>query len=440
MGDVINKNNYMNNILRYIENNITDNINIELLSSIGYVSRSKLKNDFYSVSGHSVIEYVYKRRLSNALALIKMSDMELTDIALGCGYSSHQALCRAVKQTLGLTPTEYKNSDTYYFFPPLSGDSLQSVTVSSITMPQMTRILFYHTKYIGIENMAVNIFLHSFPNYKGRIFGRNGVQKGNSFCYELFLTYSNIDFSLLFPYGFEIVREASPHSATFATTTVRNDEHIINTAWNYLYSVWLPGSMFEYTGEPYCEEFILRNNKPYKLKLYLPLRKRYEETKISLIDNPGLCFVAAKATGHNAEEISSQKVIEYLQEYYPHIINVSKEIYVQKGTLTTPLMRFAHCAKDEGINFCVCGVKISPEIKLTGNENVKTIFTEQNKYLVFETSAMGDYAQTVATLLTFAKDNRIDADPDGIFAVYDTRKGSHNLQTKMYCPVRICPK
>ena len=52
-----------NNIFRYIENNISAELDIDRLSSVSYVSRSKLKNDFYSLSGHSVVEYVRKRRL-----------------------------------------------------------------------------------------------------------------------------------------------------------------------------------------------------------------------------------------------------------------------------------------------------------------------------------------------------------------------------------------
>jgi hypothetical protein len=59
--------------------------------------------------------------------------------------------------------------------------------------------------------------------------------------------------------------------------------------------------MFEYTGKPYFEEYILRNGKPTKLKLYLPIKKRNTETKINVIKNPGLRFITAKAEGFDAE-------------------------------------------------------------------------------------------------------------------------------------------
>lgn len=153
------KNDYMNSLFGYIENNLPSYLDAELLSKVGHVSYAQLYRDFYNLTGHSVKEYVRKRRLSNALALIKASEYGLSDIAYQFGYSSHQALCRAVRQTLGLTPSEYKNGDTYYFFPPYSGEPLQSVLVSTETIPRTLSIMFYHSSLINIENKAVQTLL-----------------------------------------------------------------------------------------------------------------------------------------------------------------------------------------------------------------------------------------------------------------------------------------
>ncbi|HML47109.1 MAG TPA: AraC family transcriptional regulator, partial [Clostridia bacterium] len=90
----------MHGLFRYIEENLALDLNTGLLSSVGYASHAKLYRSFYNLTGHSVMEYVRKRKLSNALAHIKTSDAGLTDIAFQCGYSSHQALCRAIRQTL----------------------------------------------------------------------------------------------------------------------------------------------------------------------------------------------------------------------------------------------------------------------------------------------------------------------------------------------------
>ena len=423
MSDTIQKTDYIKNLLLHIEENMSNDLEVELLSSVGYVSRRKLYYDFYSISGHSVKEYVRKRRLSNALALIKMSDMELADIAYKCGYSSHQALCRAVKQMLNLTPSEYKNSDTYYFFPPFNSEPLQSVTVSNETIPSSLRVLFYHSRLTGIENIAVNTFLHIFPNYDGRIFGKNGKQEGSKFCYELYLTGTKHNYDMLTSHGFEIAECIPCLTSMFASSTITNDEGRINSAWNYLYFEWLQSSMFEYTNQPYYEEYIIKNNNPVKLKLYLPIHERSKETKIKLVNNPGLRFIVANAKGYNAEEAASKTMTGYLAAIYPHILNASKELYVQKGTYSY-----------------ACGARVTPEHKFAKSKNIEVITTTESDYLVLESNVMGDYDRYADILFSLAQDNGMSADKKHIFAVYDTRDGFTNPKIKMYCPVKFCTK
>jgi len=410
----------LRNILLYIENNIADNLDTGLLKNVGYISCAQLYRNFYSLTGHSVKEYVRKRRLSNALALIKTSDMGLAGVAFQCGYSSHQSLCQAVKQTLGLTPSEYKHSDVYYFFPPWSGEPLQPVVVAGDTVPRALRVLFYHSSITNIENIAVDTFLRVFPDYGGRIFGRNGEQTGGKLCYELYVSDFSLDYHKLNMYGFKTTYEIPCFTATFATSTIRNDERKINAAWDYLYSEWLQNSMFEYTSEPYYEEYILKNGKPVKLKLYLPIRKRNEDTKISLIKNPGLRFIVSKAKGRGTEKNASRTVIDWLTSRYPYILRASKEFYARKET-----------------DSYICGVRVNSELRITGAENIERVDAGENNYLMLESSVAGDYDRYAVMLLTFARDNGMNADTKGIFAVYDVRESFDNPRIKMYCPVKI---
>ena len=181
--------------------------------------------------------------------------------------------------------------------------------------------------------------------------------------------------------------------------------------------------MFEYTDEPYYEEYILKNSRPVKLKLYLPIRERGEETKTTLISNPGLRFITAKAKGYNAEEIASQTIIDYLTAHYPYMINTSKELYLRKEITT-----------------CVCGVRVNPEIRLAEDENITSIATERDNYLVLESRVSGDYDRYADMLFAFAHDNGMDAERAEIFAVYDAKESFNKLKIKMYCPVKIRTK
>ncbi len=417
---IFNNNDYISRLVCQIEEDLPSKLDTGLLSLAGAVSHAKLYRDFYNSVGHSVKEYIRKRRLSNALALIKSSDVSLTDIALRCGYSSHQALCRAVKDMLGVTPSAYKSGGDYYFFPPWGGEPLQAVTVSNETIPPTLRILFYDTSFAHIETAALHTFLADFPDYGGRIFGRNGQQERGRFCYELYLTDTALDCGALAQSGFQVMQQMPAFAATFATSTVKNDALQINAAWDYLYAIWLQSSMFAYTDEPYYEEYMLRNGAPVKLKLYLPIRKRREETKISVTNNPQLRFLAAKAEGSHAETAASRLVAEYVTAYYPHLVKSFKELLLQKGG-----------------DFCVCGVRVPWELQPVETQHIISVMTEKSRYLVLESSVTGDYDRYAALLLSFARENGMQADKQGIFAVYDARVSFDNPDIKLYCPVKI---
>jgi len=204
--------------------------------------------------------------------------------------------------------------------------------------------------------------------------------------------------------------------------------------------------MFEYVTrndgaiEPYFEEYIIRkgNNpcgaKPAKLKLYLPIQKRADKMKITLINDPGLCFITAKAGGHNAEKAASKTVIDYLSEHYPYIVKTSKEFYLSKTSHGGPKA----CS-------CVCGVKVNSELRIRDDDNVscgavENLTIDKGSYLMLESSVMGDYDRYAELLLSFARDNGMATDGAGgkgkIFAVYDARESFDNPKIRMYLQIK----
>ena len=77
----IDKLQYINAVLPYIEGNLYEELNPENIADRHFISRSQLYRDFYACTGHSVKEYIRKRRISNACEKIKCSDMPLSIIA-----------------------------------------------------------------------------------------------------------------------------------------------------------------------------------------------------------------------------------------------------------------------------------------------------------------------------------------------------------------------
>lgn len=400
-------------LIAHIENNLYEELNTSLLSSYGFVSHTQLYRDFYSATGHSVKEYIRKRRLSNALSMLKASDFHLADIAYSCGYSSQQALCRTVKAATGMTPLQYRQNDLYYFYPPYNGKIENHISVSTETIPETTCINFYDTNLIGIEDRAVSYLFLLAPGYTGRIFGRNGPQTKKGFCYELYLTGAVDNISHF---------KKEQFNAVFACTLIRNNSNAANSAWDYLYNIWLPASMFEYTGEPYFEEFLInKNGVADKLKLYLPVKKNNDYLKIKLERIPPARYLVSAATGTDAERASSKAIINYMSNFCPSLLNSAKEYYLQKNT-----------------GSCVSGVSIYNETPVLSKPSaVRLVDNPSGLYAVLYADNTGDYYAYRDMLLFWARDNGIAINGDELYCVYNVTNGFSCPSVRFFCPVNM---
>ncbi|MDR0287731.1 MAG: AraC family transcriptional regulator, partial [Clostridiales bacterium] len=114
------KTSYIQSVLRYIEQCLTSKLDPESIAAQHFVSLSQLYRDFYACTGHSVKEYIRKRRISNACEKIKCSDMTLALIAEESGCQTQQAFHKQFKNIVGMTPLEYRQNDIYFYFYPFA--------------------------------------------------------------------------------------------------------------------------------------------------------------------------------------------------------------------------------------------------------------------------------------------------------------------------------
>ena len=419
MEETIQTKQYVQRLIRQLENHLDADIKAEFLSSSSYVSRSQLYRDFYSITGHSVKEYIRKRRLSNALLLIKTSEFTLAEIAYQCGFSSQQALCRAVKQSLGITPLAYKESEMFYFFPPYSGVPLQSVNIKNENIPACICFQYYDTCRNHIEERAIKTILKAMPEYCGRIFGRDGKQRGSFFCYEVMIEDMQTGYFPLLAHGFRFKKEEDSFSILAASTVVKNQEESINDAWEYLYAGWLQGSMYQPAKTPYFEEYLIKNGRMEKLRLFLPVQRRKDNIRILWKRDPDLRFLVAKADGPYAEQAASQTIVQFLSSFYPEVLQKATRFFLSRQCAT-----------------CVCGVGLDYGIFCERKESSVQIFTvEKGDYLVLESPVMGNYDRYAEQLVHFAQESGMIPNSNAVFAVYNTDESSINPSLQMFCPV-----
>lgn len=113
----------LNKMIKYIEDNLEDNIDIRTLSKIVGVSSNSLQRIFTFLTEISIVEYIKRRRLSKAFEEIKMSNTKIIDIALKYQYNSAISFDRSFKKLFGVTPMECRqNNIQFKQFPMIKFD------------------------------------------------------------------------------------------------------------------------------------------------------------------------------------------------------------------------------------------------------------------------------------------------------------------------------
>lgn len=410
---------YIKTLIEYVEAHLFEDISAETLAKAGFVSRAKLYRDFYNVVGHSIKEYIRKRRLSNALALVKKSELSLSDIAYLWGYSSQQDFSRLVQRKLNMTPMEYKKSDRYYYFPRYLGDSVFDVSVEHITIPKLQCFYFYASKLACLERSAIKALFDLCPDYSDKIFGRNGKQKNNKFCYELYLSVE-ADQAKQLEKAFDVGKQMDAYSGLFAMTIVKNQDDTINAAWEYLDKSWLTHSMYQYGEGEYFEEYIIRMGRPYKLKLYLPVMPKKDYPRIRLAHLDQQAVMAAMAKGINAEHKAANAVLEYFKTYYSGDLKYINKFYIRQLSDGFVYGIFAEDSKEWSKKGTLKGKVIS-----------------QGMYLILEGESAGDYLTFESLLISFATENSLQINEEEIFGIYYTDYGFKNPRLSLFAPVNI---
>lgn len=97
------------NALKYIDKLGANKTTIEDVAKNAGFSVDYFNRIFRSHTGFNVMEYVRFRKLNRAARMLRNSpNKDILDVALDCGYESHEGFSRAFKEQYGKTPSEYR--------------------------------------------------------------------------------------------------------------------------------------------------------------------------------------------------------------------------------------------------------------------------------------------------------------------------------------------
>lgn len=113
MRHVIKKNDSrkISDAIYYVENHYTEDIDVDYLASMSYLSRAQLFRLFKKEVGMSPIEYKNSLRLKKAEELLAFHDCTVSEISELVGFENCCYFSRAFKAHTGLSPLEYRKKN-----------------------------------------------------------------------------------------------------------------------------------------------------------------------------------------------------------------------------------------------------------------------------------------------------------------------------------------
>ncbi len=98
-------------VIKYIKNNLSEDIKIETLSAKAHMSRANFYRHFTQELGISPGTYIKNERLKKAKGLLKTTKLNIQEIAFDLGFKSASYFTTFFKNESGMTPQAFRRLD-----------------------------------------------------------------------------------------------------------------------------------------------------------------------------------------------------------------------------------------------------------------------------------------------------------------------------------------
>lgn len=100
------ENEKINQVITYINQNLTEELSLDQLSARFYISKYYLSRQFKQFTGLSLYQYIMKKRLIFARNMLQ-AGTPVMDACLGCGFNDYSNFLKAFKREFGRNPSKY---------------------------------------------------------------------------------------------------------------------------------------------------------------------------------------------------------------------------------------------------------------------------------------------------------------------------------------------
>lgn len=279
----------LNSAVNYIEEHLTDNVDIDKVSQIACCSAFHFQRMFSYLAEVPLSEYIRRRKMTRAAIDLQNSNEKVIDIALKYGYDSPTAFNRAFQSVHGIAPSMAKQSGITLkaFLPICFQISIKGEIEMNYRIEKKEAF-----KIVGVkEHYAINIdenfanvpifwqktaqsgIMQTICSYLDRepygVLGVSTCMNGKDFDYYIAVATNKETPSALSEY---VV-----HECTWAIfECVGSMPNALQNLQKRIVSEWLPTSGYEYADAPDIEVYFEGNQQAddYRCEVWLPIVKK----------------------------------------------------------------------------------------------------------------------------------------------------------------------
>jgi AraC family transcriptional regulator len=271
----------LNKAIRYIEDNLTNEINAEDVASQIYLSSFHFQRMFGLLTGMTLGEYIRNRRLSMAGSELQCQHAKVIDTALKYGYETPESFTKAFTRFHGTTPKKARTEGVVLkSFSPLvikvtlEGGNIMDYRIETkpaFDVLAMTRVFDENEPKDEIHLFWKEFFEKGYDAVVCGWFGICHEAQGGRFKYSIADPYQE---GTPVPDGFEKI--SIPEATWAMFTCIGPMPETMHKMWRQIYSQWLPSSDYEIVPGYDVEYYSGPNtqDEDYLSEIWIPVKPR----------------------------------------------------------------------------------------------------------------------------------------------------------------------
>ncbi len=278
----------LNEAVRYIEDNLTGEMEYEKLGQIACCSAYHFQRMFNYIAGVPLSEYIRRRRMSLAAVDIQGGEAKIIDVAAKYGYASPTAFNRAFQSVHGVSPSAVRGEGVAIkSFPPITikvtvkGVEEMNYRIETRKAFRIVGKSFPLSREIernfaevpqmwqgAVEDGTIEKIVSLMNGEPRGVLGVSVCTDGEEWRYYIAVSSAaEID---------DALEEYVVPGCTWAVFPGSGTGKSIQELEGRIVTEWLPTSGYEFTNGPDIEVYFEPNPENTAYEVWIPVRKRQE--------------------------------------------------------------------------------------------------------------------------------------------------------------------